>query len=76
MPKGKCSMSVDEFACLPIVFGADDYSRVYGCNARYATDHAEKLGATRHAGRWVWSKAKVARDLGLDLGTAVVSVDA
>lgn len=67
MPKATRSISIEEFVRLPVVFGTEDYARVYGCNSRYASDHAEELGATRHAGRWVWSKARVAADLGITL---------
>lgn len=64
-------MSTDEFVRLPVTFGAKTYADIYGCNPRFATDHAVELGAMRHAGRWVWSKARVAADLGITLVSSV-----
>lgn len=67
MPKSMPTLSVEEFRSLPLVVGTSDYARIYGCSARFASNNAPSLGATRIGGKWRWSKAKIAADLGLTL---------
>lgn len=67
MPKTMPTLSVAEFRELPLVVGTSDYARIFGVSSRYASNHANALGATRIGGKWRWSKAKIAEQLGLSI---------
>jgi len=55
----------EEWDDFPIAFDVNDAARAYAASVRWVNDHAPELGAKKIAGRWVFSKSKVAAILGI-----------
>jgi len=58
-------MSEAEWQALPVTFGVPDMARLTRTNLRYMSDHAERYGGVKIAGRWLFSKSKAAKLLGI-----------
>lgn len=54
-----------EWEALPVTFGASTMARILHTNVRWVQNHPEKLGGRKVAGRWLFSKARVAEFLDL-----------
>ena len=63
--KNRTPLSEYEWSCLPVTFGVEDMARACCASKRWANDHAAELGGRKVAGRWTFSKSKVAKLLGI-----------
>lgn len=58
-------LSVAEWEALPVTLDAPTVARAIRSNTRFIQNHAEELGGIKLAGRWIFSKARIAELLGL-----------
>ena len=65
-------MSASEWNSLPVTFGCDVAARLYLASPRYVSDHAEEFGGRMIAGKWHFTKSRVAEILGLDMNELVL----
>ena len=65
MKESQHTMTECEWAEIPVTFGTETASKLFGCTLRYVQTHAEDLGAVKVAGHWVFSKPKTADMLGI-----------
>ena len=66
MPRTKVRpMTEDEWRELPVTLDRFTVARLMDCTPRYVCDHAEEFGGRKIAGRWLFSKARIAKMLGM-----------
>lgn len=58
-------MSEEEWKATPTTFHAPTMARIACADLRYIQNHAAEFGGRKVAGKWLFSKAKVAELLGL-----------
>lgn len=54
-------LTVLDWVSMPYVFGTKDMARLIGAGRSWTKAHASELGGRKLKGRWVFTKANVAR---------------
>ena len=61
----KQGITQEEWDDLPITFGCSTVAHIVGSNVRYVQNHPDEFGGVKVAGRWVFSKSKIASMLSI-----------